>query len=441
MQARLWAWPSNRSVNRIRAGFSVLSIQSSGDKQSSLVSFWLAILVVAIGAGLIGTLLDHLYHFVLYQAYLYGSHHALSMGFWEVVTAVPPERRLYVMTGCGLLASIGWWAMARLGKPVVSVKQAVSGKEMAVIPTCMNVLLQTMTVGMGSPLGREVAPREAGALLASRVSRWQRFDEDERKLLVACGAGAALAAVYNAPLGATVFILEVLLVRFSWRLLLPAFACSMIATMVAWIGVGRITQYHLPPYSIDWAIVVWSILMGPVFGVAGLMFARMAQGARRRAAQGWHLPVCVFLNFVMIGVIAFYLPELLGNGKSVARLSFGNAMFIGAATLLFVLKVSIELSSLRAGAAGGLLTPGFSNGALLAIVLGGLWNMVWPGVSPGAYALVGAIAFLASSMSMPYTALVLMFDLTSYDPVMLIPASLAVLTGQLAHRWLEKKLA
>ncbi|MFP4905938.1 chloride channel protein, partial [Paraburkholderia sp. BR14261] len=98
----------------------------------------------------------------------------------------------------------------------------------------------------------------------------------------------------------------------------------------------------------------------------------------------------------------------------------------GLAATLLVLRVFITTTTLRAGAKGGLLTPGLANCALLAIVIAGLVNHVWPGLSPGAFAIVGAGAFLASSMQMPITATVLILEFTHANHDLAIPLLLAV---------------
>ncbi len=97
------------------------------------------------------------------------------------------------------------------------------------------------------------------------------------------------------------------------------------------------------------------------------------------APKDWRLPVLSLLNFAIIGVLAMHFPQLLGNGKGPAGLAFDGNITMTLAAMLLVLKVVITASSLRAGAEGGLLTPGLANGALLAIVLGGSWSLFWPG--------------------------------------------------------------
>jgi H+/Cl- antiporter ClcA len=400
-------------------------------------------IVVATGvaAGLGGMLLGLLLHAIQHLAFGYSDHHTNAhVTFMDVVSAASPERRLIVLLLCGLVAGIGWWLVYRFGRALVSVRQAVtSGASMPAGTTFAHILLQIVTIGLGSPLGREVAPRELGALIAQRLSAIGKLPVDVTRLVVACGSGAGLAAVYNAPLGATVFILEVLLQTFQARIVVMALGTCGIATAVAWIGLGQVTQYHLPALTLTSAVYIWAVLAGPLFGAAGCYFSKVAGVARQQAARGWQMMPLAMINFMVIGALAMYLPELLGNGKSVAQQGFNNQLVIASAALLLVLKIVIEITSLRAGAEGGLLTPGLSNGALLAVVLGGLWSMWLPGTSVGAYALIGAAAFLASSMAMPLTAIVLMMELTRFEYHLLVPVILAVAGASMTQRYLQSR--
>src|SRR5262249_50468401 len=169
-------------------------------------------------------LLGLLLHFVQHLAYGYSLDAVVSNeSFLQGVTAAPPFRRVAALTLCGAVAGIGWWAVYRFGKPLVSIKAAV-GKgvprpRMPALATTAHVLLQIVTVALGSPLGREVAPREMAALLATWLGSRAGLAAEEKRMLIACGAGAGLAAVYNVPLGGAVFILEVLLGTFAPRAL------------------------------------------------------------------------------------------------------------------------------------------------------------------------------------------------------------------------------
>ncbi|KAF1029808.1 MAG: H(+)/Cl(-) exchange transporter ClcA [Pseudomonas sp.] len=403
----------------------------------SLSILALVVIFTGIGAGLGGMLLALLLHGIQHLAYGYSldslvSHETFLLG----VTAAAPERRLLVLIVCGLVAGLGWWAVYRYGRPLVSIKQTVSAQapDMPLKTTLAHALLQIITVALGSPLGREVAPREVGALAATWLSRRAGLAPEMHRLIVACGAGAGLAAVYNVPLGGAVFVLEVLIGVFSWPAAVIALATSAIAAAVAWWGLGAESQYVVPAFVLSPALVTWAVVCGPVFGVAAYAFTRITGAARANAARGWRLPVLSVINFTIIGALAMYLPQILGNGKGPAQLGFDSELSIGLAAVLLVVKVLITTGSLRAGAEGGLLTPGLANGALLAIILGGAWSLLWPGVPLGAFAIIGAAAFLASSMSMPLTAIVLVAEFTRIEHDFLVPIALAVVGSMCASK-------
>lgn len=398
-------------------------------EQSPLAVFVSVTLLTGIGAGLGGMLLALLLHWIQHIAFGYSLTHVIgSESFLEGVTAAAPERRVLVLVVCGLVAGAGWWTLYRFGRPLVSIRKAVKSDDprMPVLSTVVHALLQIVTVALGSPLGREVAPREIGSVWAGWLSHRAGLSVAERRIMVACGAGAGLAAVYNVPLGGAVFVLEVLLGTFGWAALVPAVATSAIAAVVAWVGLGNEHQYQVQQLVLSMPLVVWSAVCGPVFGVAAWGFVWLTTRARSNAPKDWRLPLLSLLNFAIIGALAVYFPQLLGNGKGPAGLSFNSELTIGLAAMLLVLKVAITAGSLRAGAEGGLLTPGLANGALLAIVLGGVWNLIWPGTSTGAFAIVGAAAFLAASMQMPLTAIVLILEFTRVSHDFLIPVLLAV---------------
>jgi H+/Cl- antiporter ClcA len=385
--------------------------------------------LIGIGAGFGGMALALLLHAVQHIAYGYSLDTIIGPeNFLQGVSAASPQRRVLVLALCGIIAGVGWWLIYRFGRPLVSVGKAIKAEDprMPIVSTVAHALLQIITVALGSPLGREVAPREIGALFAGWLCYYARLTPAESRLMVACGAGAGLAAVYNVPLGGAVFILEVLIGSFSLPVVIPALATSVIAALVAWIGLGDATQYTVLHFKLSPSLVAWSIVAGPIFGFAAYWFARFTATARAHAPRDRRLmPMCLGI-FLLIGFCAISFPQLLGNGKGPTQLGFDNDLGIGLAASLLLLKVLAVGGSLRAGAEGGVLTPGLTIGALLAILIGGLWNLGWPGVPPGAFAIVGAAAFLASSMKMPITAIALIMEFTHVNHDFLIPILFSV---------------
>jgi H+/Cl- antiporter ClcA len=389
----------------------------------------LALVTFAIGvtSGLCGMALALLLRLV--QRIAYGGPHTsvARVSFLQEVTAASGLRRFLALCSCGAVAGIGWWLLYRFGTPLVSIRQAVQkGVRMPFRSTLTHAILQIVTVGLGSPLGREVAPRELGAALATKLCARANLTPECTRIMIASGAGAGLAAVFNVPLGGTLFTLEVLLGTFSLPASVVALATCVIAALVAQLGLGNGLQYSVPPLAISPSIIVWSLLAGPLLGMAAYLFVKATEAARARAPKDWHLAVWCALVFPIIGLLAIPFPQLLGNGKGLAQAGFDNEVGLAVAATLLLLRVVVLAASLRAGAEGGLLTPGLSLGALLGIILGSFWNHVWPTAFIADFAIVGGAAFLASSMQMPLTAIVLTVEFTGIGQEFMVPISLAV---------------
>lgn len=393
---------------------------------------WLILVLVTfatgVASGLGGMALALLLRLVQHIAYGHGLQTIVGrVSFLQEVTAASDLRRFLALCSCGAVAAIGWWLLYRFGTPLVSIRQAVrKGSRVPFGATLTHAILQIVTVGLGSPLGREVAPRELGAAMATKLCARANLTPECTRIMIACGAGAGLAAVYNVPLGGTLFTLEVLLGTFSLPASMAALGTCVIATLVAWLGLGHGLQYSLPPIAVSPSIIVWSLLVGPVIGAAAYLFVRVTDAARARAPKDWRLAVWCSLIFPIIGILAIPFPQLLGNGKGLAQAGFDNEVGLALASALLLLRVVVLVASLRAGAEGGLLTPGLSIGALIGIVLGSFWNHIWPTVFLADFAIVGGAAFLASSMKMPLTTIVLTVEFTGIGQAFLLPLSLAV---------------
>ena len=149
----------------------------------------LAAITVAtgVGAGLGGMSLDLLLHAVQHLAYGYSQRYLVGPeSFLAGVRAASPLRRIAVLEVCGLVAGVGWWAVYRFGRPLLSIREAAAAGDSRMPPfaTTAHALLQIITVGLGSPLGREIAPREIGALFGGWLARVAQLSTDERRIML-----------------------------------------------------------------------------------------------------------------------------------------------------------------------------------------------------------------------------------------------------------------
>lgn len=412
-----------------------MSVQPNTARPTSAWRFWVVVLLVGVGAGLVGGLLTLLLHLV--QDLAFGYHDA---SFQAGVDAAPGWRRLLVLTVAGLVAGLGWWWLRGPVSRRLGAMHGVSGTvwspgaRMGLRRTTLDGVLQIVVVGMGASLGREGAPREIAAALGSRLGELVGLDDDRRRLLVACGAGAGLAAVYDVPFGGALFTLEVLLGSLALPAAAPALVTSVLGAVVAWSLVGDAPVYALPPVPTTASAVVFAVLAAPVGGLAAVAFVRLVAWARRPAPTGWRLPLATTGVFAVIGGLAVVLPELLGNGKGPVQIVLDGGGPVLVLAALVALKPLATVASLRAGASGGLFTPTLATGTLLGALLGRGWLLLWPGGPVGAYALAGGAAFLAAALQAPLATVVLVLELTHVGTGLLVPVTLAAVLGTLVAR-------
>ncbi|MFZ7086882.1 chloride channel protein [Curtobacterium sp. RRHDQ10] len=405
------------------------------DRSAHTTPRWIARIVVVTGlvgvaGGIAGIAVFLALHLIQVVAFGFPFHTGA-----EAADEPDPFRRFAAVLAAGVLAAVGWWALRRFGRPVVSVHGAVGGARMPSLVTVGNAGIQILAVGLGASIGKEVAPREIGAWLSQLVTERAGLTTRETKILVACGAAAGLAAVYDVPLGGALFAVEVLLGEITFATALPAFATSAIAAFVARLVVPVETLYDVPHMTMSPSLLVWSIIVGPVLGFAGVGFVRLTTALQTHQPRGWRILVVMPMVFALVGVVAVFVPEIMGNGRATGlaamNADLSGPAVLGLAPILFMLvlaiaKTATTVGTIGAGAAGGTLTPSIAIGAAAGAFLGGAWMLLWPGSGLAAFAFVGAAAFLATTLRAPFTALVLVVEFTGQGPTILIPTLLAV---------------
>ena len=398
-----------------------------------------AIVGIAIGAaaGLLTLMLYQVERFAL--GYIENAHESGPFN-------VPALRRLISVTVGAAIAAVIWWLLRTRTTTVPSVKKAVGGALMPVWQTIVHVLLQIFIVGTGMSIGREVAPRELGAMFGQRFARWVRLGAKDTRMLVAITAAAGLAGVYNAPLAGTFFAVEILLADVTLETVTLAFACSAFASWVASLVKGTHTFYLIGKanglFTPDY--MVFALIAGLMLGVAGALFRRGSQWAEKNKPSGagilWMMPLAGLLT----GVVAIAVPQVMGNGRATAQLSFSSKADLAVIPVLllsFVAKAIVTLMTIRSGASGGVLQPGIALGASGGAILGILWMQVFHTNSIGMYALLGACALLAASQQAPLMAICLVMELADAPINLFVPIGLAVAVSAFTASRLAKPLA
>jgi chloride channel protein, CIC family len=409
---------------------STLDLKAAG-------TFWLAIVLTGLGTGASAAAL-----LLILQSVQHVMWPAEGLTLLDAATEAPPWRHILVLLGAGFLTGAGQLLLVRLtASNSIDITAAIwfSAGRLPTARTLGSAVLSVILVGMGASLGREGAPKQAGAVIANVLSDRASLSDEQRRLLVACGAGAGMAAAYGVPLGGALFALEVLRGMLALRLVLPALLTSVIATLTAWLVLPNAPTYVIPHFDNSVANLAQALLVGPIAGLVSVAFVRTVAWADRNRPKRWRRLVAPILALGLLGLLSIPFPQLLGNGKDVAELVFTDQIPFTLLLMLLVLKPAVTLLCLGSGVPGGLFTPSLALGALLGAVVGHACLLVWPDVQPALVAIVGAGAVLAATTQGPISAVVLMMELTGGDRSFIAPLLLAVVIATLVSRLIEPR--
>ena len=391
----------------------------------------LAACLLGLVSGLTGIFLHFLLELVEGLAFGQSEHQS---GF--LTDGVPPYRIGISLLIVGLASSLVWYFLQRKGK-LLSIKGQMKEEDSRLALHFWRQLLhsswQIVAVGTGAPIGKEGAPREIGALLAGRLAKGFDLSLTDRIFLIACGAGAGLAAVYQVPLTSVFFIFETLGIAFSFKRFVLAGVTTYIAFYVAGWVISDHALYKMPvttwSLQVLWVIPILVLVLTPLaYG-----FARLTKQATAHRIKDQRIFLTLPLVFLFLAVLAQNLPHLLGNGRMVAQ-EVINGISWKTALVLFVLKALVVLLTLWAGAYGGTLTPSFALGmagaALLTLAFG------FEGLST--ILLIGAVCFLTVTLNAPFSATGLVIGFTGQGlealPYLFLTAFLAHALGRALDR-------
>lgn len=406
-------------------------------RQPGALRFWCVVLLTGIGAGVGAIALTEL--LMLVQRWVWAGSGADLL---DAAARASAWRHLVVLTSAGLLTGVGQVVLRRLASGNgIDITAAIwfNAGRLPVLRTLGSAVLSVIVVGMGAALGREGAPKQVGAVIANGLSDRARLSDEQRRLLVACGAGAGMAAAYGVPLGGALFALEVLRGALALRLILPALLAALAASEVAWLILPNAPTYLVPAHATSASVLGWALLAGPIAGVVAVGYVRAVTFAERHKPTGVLRIGAPVLALAALGGASIAFPQLLGNGRDVSQLLFvANVAPKLVVTLLFLRPLATILC-VGSGTPGGLFTPSLTVGALLGGALGYAWSVFVPGSPIGLFAVLGAGAVLAATTQGPISSVVLLLELTGRDRSLIAPLLLVVITATLVSRMIEPR--
>ncbi|WP_278844129.1 chloride channel protein [Hoylesella timonensis] len=391
--------------------------------------------VLSFFIGIFASVAAYVLHFIIRQIqYLLTARFDTDTFNWLYL--VFPAIGIYITT-----LFVRYIVKDNISHGITQVLYAISTKKSRLkVHNCWSsVIASAITIGFGGSVGAEAPIVLTGSAIGSNLGRLFKMDNKTLMLLVGCGAAAAIAGIFKAPIAGLVFTLEVLMVDLSMASLLPILTSCVTATVFTYIFTGNRALFD---FTLDsaWNIerIPASILLGLFCGIASLYFIRMMTKCEGVFARLQHYPyVKLMLGGVLLSSLIFLFPSLYGEGYDSLNILLNgrtetdwdavmnNSLFSGHAELLVIYislvlltKIFATSATNGAGGVGGTFAPSLFVGGFGGFLFARVWNMNQIGVyiPEKNFTLLGMAGVMAGVMHAPLTGVFLIAELTGgYD--------------------------
>jgi len=386
----------------------------------------LALVVGFIGGLVAQGLLELIYLFT--NIFFYGKwsfaitspvHHHL--GAWVIL--IPPIGGLLV----GLMIYV--WEPTLKGHGIPEAMEAVLvGKSLVRMRVgILKPLATAFAIGTGGPFGAEGPIIQTGAAFGSIFAQATKLTPYQRRVLLACGAAAGMAATFVAPFAGILVAIELLLFEFRARSFIPVAISSVVATAVAVHFRGWAPLFPTPAFSLKSMQELWLFaLMGLLMGLIAIAMIRVLFWM-----EDWfdnHFPLKPRLIWapafgaLLLGVIGYFYPQVFGTGYDTIRDMLNDRLPTGTLLGVSLAKFWALVISLGSGTTGGVFAPSLIVGGGIGAAYAQTWHHFFPHFvsDPALYALVAMAAVFGGIARAPFTSIVFLFEL-SRNPNALLP--------------------
>ncbi|MEX1119294.1 MAG: ClC family H(+)/Cl(-) exchange transporter [Terrimicrobiaceae bacterium] len=299
-----------------------------------------------------------------------------------------------------------------------------------------------LAMGVGLALGREGPTIQMGATIGAELARRFACAKEVMRDLQAALGGAGLAVAFNAPVGGALFVFEEVAHAFRLRLTIVTLLGTATAIAVARMILGGTPDFEVAPLGEEtpWTLVIYAVF-GGLMGVLGVFYNRTTLffiNTMDRFKQ-WPMEVRAALVGGLVGVVAWFAPDLVGDGDPLSQQILVGTMPLALVVVVLVIRWFLGPLSYSAGTPGGLFSPLLLVGAALGALFVMSFNAMAPpefALSVVAFGVVGMAAFFTGIVRAPLTGIILIAEMTATSTLM-IPMMVAAFAAMLSASLLK----
>jgi CIC family chloride channel protein len=281
-----------------------------------------------------------------------------------------------------------------------------------------------LAIGSGLALGREGPTVQIGAGIGHLLGGAFGRNADERRVLLAAGAGAGLATAFNAPIAGAVFVLEELAGGFDVPIAISTLGASAGAIAVSRLMLGHNPDFLVPSLS-DFEVNKFGtfLVFGILLGLLGVAYNRTILGSLvvMRRFDSIRVEWRAAAIGALVGLLGWVSPGLIGGGDSLTQEFLSGSVPVGLVFLIFAIRFVIGPMCYSAGTPGGIFAPMLTIGSGAGLLFSWLWERVLPSSSrlPQECAIVGMAALFTAAVRAPITGIILVIELTGSSDLLL----------------------
>ncbi len=303
-----------------------------------------------------------------------------------------------------------------------------------------SAIVSALSLGVGASAGREGPMVHLGATLATSITKIFDLPVWGRRTLLGCGVASAVSASFNAPIAGVLFAHEVILGHYSKRSFIPIVISSVMGTLLSRLRFGGDAAFTIPDYQITSVFEFPAFaLLGVVCGLAAIIF-QFSLVATDYVARSIDIPLWSrpAIGGLGIGLIAIFVPEVLGVGYEATNKALNNEYTLGLLFVLIIAKTAATSITLASRFGGGVFSPSLYIGAMVGGAFGLIAAKIFPELasSEGMYAILGMGAVAAAVIGAPISTTVIVFELTggySLSIALLLTVSIAIGINMAVH--------